>query len=181
MPNKLVRLAVLGSDGVGKTTFCEQNLRHSDQSADYSSEADIYSIQLELEDGMIDVELLDTEVSEKFSVMRKLCLQECDGFILMFSLDSEVSLLNLWPIVKQIYVAKQSRNVPIVIVGNKCDLGDTKLIVSRNLADQAEHKLKGTYFECSARYNLNVDRAIRYLVTRTAKRKQTEHNKCHIQ
>ena len=68
-----------------------------------------------------------------------------------------------------------------MIVGNKCDLGDTKLIVSRNLADQAERKLKGTYFECSARYNLNVDRAIRYLVTRTAKRKQTEHNKCHIQ
>lgn len=167
-PKSPTRIAILGGQGVGKTTFLEkliESFDDNDGSKDLDSSEEINKIEVEWkEENKVDIELLDTDANEQFSAMRDLYLRGSDAFILIFALDSEKSLRELWPVAKQIQSAKQRQDVPMVLIGNKCDLGDTKLSISHDLAETAERKFGATYFETSAKYGLNVNRALMELL-----------------
>lgn len=54
--------------------------------------------------------------------MRELYMKNGEGFILVYSITSQRSLEDLDPIRQGIIRHKNNSNVPMVLVGNKCDL-----------------------------------------------------------
>ncbi|KAM0123481.1 hypothetical protein ACHAP3_011101, partial [Botrytis cinerea] len=76
---------------------------------------------------------LDTAGTEQFTAMRELYMKTGQGFLLVFSITSQSSLNELSELRETIIRIKDDENVPIVIVGNKSDLEQDR-VVSRQAA-----------------------------------------------
>lgn len=78
------------------------------------------------------------------------------GFLLVFSITSTSSLRELSELREQLVNLKDDPNVPIVLVGNKCDLEEDRA-VSRAQAFQVSQGWGNVpYYETSARRRQNV-------------------------
>ena len=104
-----------------------------------------------------DLASLDTAGTEQFTAMRELYMKQGQGFLLVFSITSMSSLHELAELREQIIRIKDDENIPLVIVGNKSDLEEDR-VVSRARAFQVS-QLWGNapYYETSARRRANVD------------------------
>ncbi|KAL9043400.1 MAG: hypothetical protein Q9214_003414, partial [Letrouitia sp. 1 TL-2023] len=91
--------------------------------------------------------------------MRELYMKSGQGFLLVFSITSLSSLTELHELRDQIVRIKDDPQVPLVIVGNKCDLEDDR-VVSRARAFAVSQSWGNVhYYETSARRRANVDEA----------------------
>ena len=100
---------------------------------------------------------LDTAGTEQFTAMRELYMKQGQGFLLVFSITSMSSLRELAELREQIIRIKDDPNIPLVIVGNKSDLEEDR-VVSRQTAYQlSQHWGNAPYYETSARRRANVD------------------------
>jgi GTPase SAR1 family protein len=85
------------------------------------------------------------------------------GFLLVFSITSLSSLNELTELRDQIIRIKDDERVPMVLVGNKCDLEEDRA-VSRARAFAVSQNWGGTpYYETSARRRANVDEVFKDL------------------
>lgn len=89
--------------------------------------------------------------------MRELYMKQGQGFLLVFSICNMNSFYELAELREQIIRIKDDEDIPLVVVGNKSDMEDER-VVSRGrafqLAQQWGHK---PYYETSARRRTNVD------------------------
>lgn len=85
-----------------------------------------------------------------------------NGFLLVFSITSSSSLRELAELREQIVRVKDGdERVPLVLVGNKADL-DEQRVVTRNRAFNVSQSWGGKpYYETSARKRTNVDEAFK--------------------
>lgn len=89
--------------------------------------------------------------------MRELYMKQGQGFLLVFSITSMSSLQELSELREQIIRIKDDENIPLVIVGNKSDLEEDR-VVSRARAFQISQMWgNAPYYETSARRRANVD------------------------
>lgn len=95
------------------------------------------------------------------------------GFILVFSITSQSSLRELAELREQLVRIKDDDHVPLVLVGNKSDMEDRRM-VSRSRAHQVSQSWGGKpYYETSARRRINVDEVFKD-VCRQIIRRDTE-------
>jgi len=73
------------------------------------------------------------------------------GFLLVFSITSQSSLLELEELRDQIIRIKDDENIPIVIVGNKSDLEDDRVISRSKAFSVSQSWGNAPYYETSAR------------------------------
>ena len=91
--------------------------------------------------------------------MRELYMRSGHGFLLVFSITSLSSLIELHELRDQICRIKDSLSVPLVLIGNKSDLEEDRA-VSRSRAFQVSQSWNNVpYYETSARRRANVDDA----------------------
>lgn len=120
---------------------------------------DSYRKQIEVDGRQCILEILDTAGTEQFTAMRELYMKSGQGFLLVFSITSLSSLKELYELREQICRIKDDENVPLVIVGNKSDLEEDR-VVSRALAFEVSAGWgNAPYYETSARRRANVDEA----------------------
>lgn len=181
------KLVVLGSGGVGKSalvriikkmksTYIIQTVQFVQaifvEKYDPTIE-DSYRKQVEVDGYQCMLEILDTAGTEQFTAMRDLYMKNGQGFVLVFSITLRSTLTDLDEIREQIIRVKGSDNVrkihsytisnniviqvPMVLVGNKCDL-ENERIVSRNDGMELSQQWGGKpFYETSARFKINVD------------------------
>lgn len=82
--------------------------------------------------------------------MRDLYMKTGQGFLLVFSITSSSSLSELAGLREEIIRIKDDENVPIVIVGNKCDLEENRA-VPRAKGFSISQRWGAPYYEASAR------------------------------
>lgn len=73
------------------------------------------------------------------------------GFLLVFSITSLTSLTELAELREQIIRIKDDENVPIVIVGNKSDLEDDRMVSRARAFAVSQSWGNAPYYETSAR------------------------------
>lgn len=120
---------------------------------------DSYRKQIEVDGRACDLEILDTAGVAQFTAMRELYIKSGKGFLLVYLVTDENSLKELLALREQVLRIKDSDNVPMVLVGNKCDLEDDRVLS----IDDGIHvsQLWGLvpFYETSAMYKTNVDDA----------------------
>lgn len=119
---------------------------------------DSYRKQTEIDGEQVMLEILDTAGTEQFTAMRDLYMKNGEGFVLVYSVTSRASLNELADLQAQIVRIKDrdAAEIPIVVVGNKCDLVDDRMVETEEGAEVA--KAWGAKFlEASARTTVNVD------------------------
>jgi small GTP-binding protein len=103
------------------------------------------------------LEILDTAGTEQFTAMRDLYMKNGQGFVLVYSIIAQSTFNDLPDLKEQILRVKDCDTVPMVLVGNKCDLGDQR-VITQEQGDALARKFGGVCFlESSAKTKVNVD------------------------
>jgi small GTP-binding protein len=119
------------------------------------------------------LEILDTAGTEQFTAMRDLYMKNGQGFVLVFSITSQSTFNDLGDLRDQILRVKDADDVPMVLVGNKCDLEDERVVGKDQGLNLARQWNNITFMESSAKAKINVSE-IFYDLVRQINSKQPE-------
>lgn len=157
------KLVVVGGGGVGKSALTIQFIQ-SYFVTDYDPTIeDSYTKQCQIDSVVARLDILDTAGQEEFSAMREQYMRTGEGFLLVFSVTDRSSFEEIYKFQKQILRVKDRDEFPMILVANKADLDDNRL-VSKDEGMELAKQLKVSYTEASAKNRMNVDQAFYDLV-----------------
>lgn len=74
------------------------------------------------------MDVLDTAGQEEYSAMREQYMRTGEGFLLIYSITSRQSFEEIMTFQQQILRVKDKDYFPIIVVGNKCDLDNERVV-----------------------------------------------------
>ena len=170
--NITYKFLVLGDQMVGKTSVLERYINRTFKS-NYllTIGMDKRFKRLEINNVDVDIHITDTAGQERFRSLTKMFYKGADGILIGFSLTDSKSLqsINYW--INEIN-ENCSKDYPIslVLFGNKCD-DKENFQVSKEEIDKIVNEYKLTYFETSAKDNINITKIFEYLTKLTIKKR----------
>jgi len=151
----LIKLLMIGDSGVGKSCLL---LRFSDDSFTTSFITTIgidFKIKtVEIDGKRVKLQIWDTAGQERFRTITTAYYRGAMGILLVYDITDEQSFLNIRNWIRNIE-QHASDSVQKVLIGNKCDMVDDRVITTdrgKELAD--EYGIK--FFETSAKTDTNV-------------------------
>jgi len=129
---------------------------------------DSYRKQVEVDGEQYMLEILDTAGTEQFTAMRDLYMKNGQGFVLVYSIVAQSTFNDLSDLRDQILRVKDCESVPLVLVGNKCDLKDQR-VISYEQGDNLAKKMNCSFQEVSAKAKINVEQVFIDLVRQISK------------
>ncbi|CAK7892300.1 ras-like protein 1 [[Candida] anglica] len=160
---KEYKLVVVGGGGVGKSALTIQLVQsHFVDEYDPTIE-DSYRKPCTIDNEQVLLDVLDTAGQEEYSAMREQYMRTGEGFLLVYSINSRNSLEELQSFYEQIQRVKDSDHVPVLVVGNKCDL-EVERQVSFEEGQALANSFNCPFLETSAKQRINVEEAFFGLV-----------------
>lgn len=153
----LYKVIMVGSGGVGKSALTLQFM-YEEFVEDYEpTKADSYKKRLTLDGNEVQVDILDTAGQEDYAAIRDNYFRSGDGFLCVFSITELESLTAAQELREQILrVKNDDKNIPFLLVGNKADLQERRVVTEEMAKSQAE-QWQVRYVETSAKTRLNVN------------------------
>lgn len=156
------KMVVVGAGGVGKSALTIQLIQnHFVDEYDPTIE-DSYRKQVVIDGETCLLDILDTAGQEEYSAMRDQYMRTGEGFLLVFDVNSAKSFEDIGRYREQIKRVKDSEEVPMVLVCNKCDL--QARAVDTSLAREVANQYGIPFIETSAKTRMGVDDAFYTLV-----------------
>lgn len=159
-PVAVHKVAVLGSGGVGKSCLTMRFCRSTFVDVYDPTIEDSFHRHLTLDGFPVLLDILDTAGQEDFVVLRRQWVEDRDGFILVYSITDETtfgpSLDGFVDLIKEVK-GETFDKVPLVLVGNKCDLEPQREISTEDGQAYADGlNSQARFLEASALSNHNV-------------------------
>jgi len=152
----IVKLCCLGDGGVGKTSITIQLCsNHFVEMYDPTIE-DSYRKQMVIDDEACMLEILDTAGQEELTALRDQWIRGAEGFIIVYSITSRTSFDQVTQFMHQILRVHDVENMPMVIVGNKCDLEEVREVSSHEGRELAK-TTRASFLEASAKTRQNIE------------------------
>jgi len=173
-----IALAVVGPGGVGKSALTTRYVRDIflERYDPTIEDTLLKNIELPTKQGLKScrVEIRDTAGQEEFAAVTQRFIQGAHGILLVYSITSEHSFSSLANWIKRITVLHDNP-IPLVIVGNKCDL-ENERAVSSQAAKEYSKSLSQSFFEqeipfmeVSAKNGIGVSECFFALIERCAR------------
>eukprot|EP00127_Corallochytrium_limacisporum_P006672 Clim_evm51s232 gene=Clim_evmTU51s232 len=154
----LFKLLLIGDSGVGKSCLL---LRFADDTYQESYISTIgvdFKIRtIELDKKVIKLQIWDTAGQERFRTITSSYYRGAHGIIVVYDVTDQESFSNVQTWLSEID-RYATENVNKLLVGNKCDLLDKK-VVDYTTAKEFADKLKIPFLETSAKNATNVEQA----------------------
>ena len=93
---------------------------------------------------------------EQFTAMRDLYMKNGQGFVLVYSITAQSTFNDLQDLREQILRVKDTDDVPMVLVGNKCDLEDERVVGKDQGLNLARQFNNCSFMETSAKAKIGV-------------------------
>ncbi|XP_027281669.1 GTPase ERas-like [Cricetulus griseus] len=175
------KVVVLGASGVGKSALTIQMTHHCFVKEHDPTVQDSYWKDVALDNGGYILNVLDTAGQDILRALREQCLAAGDGVLGVFALEDPSSLDQLqqmWSSCSQ----HQKQWLPLVLVGNKCDLVNTSGDADTAAAILA-HKWGVPFVKTSAKTRQGVEEAFALIVHEIQRAQEavteTSRNKTH--
>uniref|UniRef100_A0AC35UHP9 Galactose-1-phosphate uridylyltransferase n=1 Tax=Rhabditophanes sp. KR3021 TaxID=114890 RepID=A0AC35UHP9_9BILA len=150
------KVVVLGSGGIGKSALTVQFVSNHFIDQYSPTIEDFFRKQIEVNGDPCVLEILDTAGTEQFASMRDLYIINGQGFVIVYSITNQQTFNDIKTMRDQIIRVKGTDQIPILLVGNKCDLNHQRQVRvedGMNLAEQ----WSCVFAECSAKNAHNVN------------------------
>jgi Ras-related protein Rab-1A len=150
MKDNKVKIILIGDEKVGKTQIINQfvNNKFSDEYTKASG-TNIVSKEISYDNGKtVKLELWETKKVSN--------LKSINAYILVYDVTNQTSFDNIKNYIEEIKKDLSTKKIPIILVGNKNDLLDKKVIsteTAQNFADQNGM----TFFETSMQNNVGIN------------------------
>ena len=171
-----VNIALIGDNNIGKRDmkrrFCCGIL-----TVNYFPEepGETYSRRIEIDERTIDFHVTDIPV-EAFRNVKDERVIKANGFMLMYSINNRESFLSLHQFHNRIVETRGTSDIPIVVVGNKCDLQNER-VVSTEEGRTFAQSINAPFFETSAKTEININEPFEEIVRLFCSFGQMNHQK----
>merc|ERR1719329_713969 len=153
------KLVLVGDGGVGKTTFVKRHLTGEFEKKYIATlGVEVHPMPFTTNKGTIVFNVWDTAGQEKLGGLR-------DGYyiggncgIIMFDVCSRITYSNVPKWHRDL--TRVCENIPIVLVGNKCDVNDRK-VKAKQITFHRKKNLQ--YYDISAKSNYNFEKPFIWL------------------
>ena len=174
------KVVVLGSGGVGKSALTVKFVSGTFMEKYDPTIEDFYRKEIEVDNAPSVLEILDTAGTEQFASMRDLYIKNGQGFVIVYSITNLQTYQDIKTMKEQIMRVKGTDKVPMLLVGNKCDLEHQREVLMTDGQALAQH-WGCPFIEASAKSTQNVNEVfieiVREMNTTPAKEK---HGCCTI-
>jgi len=171
-----VRIVVVGGGGVGKSALTVRFIQGNFVEKYDPTIEDSYRKQIDVDGNAYMLDVMDTAGQEEYSALRDSYMKTGQGFILAYDITSNTSFEQAVKLRAQIIRIKDDRDdIPVVLVGNKCDLDKERQVATEKASNLAKQYRMG-FMEVSAKNNLNVNEMFYELVKRVGEFRQ-KHSK----
>ena len=102
-------------------------------------------------------------------------MKQGQGFLLVFSICNMNSFHELAELREQIIRIKDDDDVPLVMVGNKCDMEEDRVVPRADAFKVAQRWGSKPYYETSARRRVNVDEVFTNLSRQIIQKESAGH------
>ncbi|XP_042295921.1 GTP-binding protein Rit1 [Sceloporus undulatus] len=166
------KLVMLGAGGVGKSAMTMQFISHRFPEDHDPTIEDAYKMRIRIDDEPANLDILDTAGQAEFTAMRDQYMRAGEGFILCYSITDWRSFHEVREFKQLIYRVRRTDETPVVLVGNKSDLGKLRQ-VSKEEGSALAQEFGCPFFETSAAFRYYIDDVFHTLV-REIRRKEKE-------
>ncbi|XP_011860274.1 PREDICTED: ras-related protein Rap-1-like [Vollenhovia emeryi] len=157
------KIVVMGAARVGKSAIIHQFLYGVFTPKYKRTVEEMHHEDFIVSGNQLTLDILDTSGSYEFPAMRNLSINSADAFILVYDVNDSTTFLEVRTLRTQIIKTKGT--VPIVIVGNKLDLVETKQEVeSERTQNLVTRKWRNGFVEVSAKENINISQIFKELL-----------------
>eukprot|EP00828_Plagiopyla_frontata_P008545 TRINITY_DN14278_c0_g1_i2.p2 TRINITY_DN14278_c0_g1~~TRINITY_DN14278_c0_g1_i2.p2 ORF type:complete len:225 (-),score=44.82 TRINITY_DN14278_c0_g1_i2:149-823(-) len=168
----LFKIVIIGNSGVGKSSIL---MRFTDDQFKDSYLAtigvDFRFKTIEIDEKKVKLQIWDTAGQERFRTITSAYYKGADGIIIVFDSTNEQSFTDIesyWLNELNNYAEK---NVELLLLGNKSDLNEEKVIKQERAQDLAQQK-NLAYFETSAKTADCIQNAFSHLANTLILKKQ---------
>ena len=169
MPERSKRreICVLGFRGVGKSSITVQFVERIFVETYYPTIENTFQKDVNFRGENISLQILDTTGQDELTIFSPRHMVGIHGYLLVYDVTSRQSFRVVQYIYEKILNAflgdTSNRYIPIVLVGNKCDLDhDRKVSVEEGRRLASEWKC--SFIECSAKHDENIKAAFNQLL-----------------
>jgi len=159
------KICIFGDPGVGKTTLVTRYLTNEfHEQIQATLGASIHVKYLELENGIITLQIWDFGGHRRFRFMISSYAKASSGGIFMFDLTNYESLIALNEWLPEF--GKSVRYVPLIMVASKLDLEEQRVCKKDDVLDMMKSYNFYKYIECSSKTGENVENVFKDLVSK---------------
>ena len=159
----LYKVIIIGDTNVGKSNILTRYLKDEFSSNTKSTVGVELGIKfLKIKNIKAKIQIWDTAGQERYKAITSSYFKGSNGCFIVYDITNEASFDNVEKWYEQIQ-SETSKEIPIVLVGNKCDLEDERKVPTEKAKEKAEN-LKCAFFETSALKGLNIDKIFEELV-----------------
>ena len=160
-----IKLITLGNSTVGKSSFITKYIDNS-FTFNYTTTlgVDFKQKKIKLKNGKdVRLRIFDTAGQERYRAVSASFIKKADGVILIYDisdLDSFEAVDNWIKSIKEIGKEK----LPIVLVGNKCDLSDDERKISLKEGQDKAIEFQIPFYETSCKDGINIKEVFEKLI-----------------
>lgn len=158
------KLVLLGNVGVGKSACLIQLINnHFVDEYDPTIE-DSYRKQEKVDGKYCVIDILDTTgIESDYTPMHDQYITTGQGFLLLYSIESRYSFDRISEFYEKIQKCKSNCFVPMIVMGNKCDL-DKERQISIEEGEEISKIFGCKFIECSAKEQINIKESFHYII-----------------
>ena len=160
-----VKIMTLGNSSVGKSCFILRYINELFNDKYLSTlGVDFKQKEIKLKNGKkVRLRIFDTAGQERFKSASLTFIKKTDGIILIYDISNYDSFkaTNGW---MESIKDNGKKDLPIILVGNKCDLSDEERQVSLKEGEDKANEFQIPFFETSCKNGININEAVEKLV-----------------
>jgi len=177
----LFKILVVGDIGTGKTSIIKRYV-HNIFSMHYKSTIGVeFALKVINWDPKTEIrlQLWDIAGQERFGNMTRVYYKEAVGAIVVFDVTriATFEAAAKWKsdIDSKVTVGVEEKPIPVILLANKIDMAKDGFVKSASQMDQycKENNFVG-WFETSAKENIGIDKAAKFLISKILENKVTE-------
>jgi GTPase KRas protein len=161
--SSIYKLVLVGVGGVGKSCLTIQYITQKFVDDYDPTLEDSYRKQTAIDGEEAVLDIFDTAGQEDFSAVRDQYMRKGEGFLCVYAINQESTFEEVPHLYEHICKVKEVKEIPFVLVGNKCDLAESRQVTTEQGQKLAE-KLNCPFLEASAKTRHNVCEAFETLV-----------------
>uniref|UniRef100_A0A7S4IGR0 Uncharacterized protein n=1 Tax=Vannella robusta TaxID=1487602 RepID=A0A7S4IGR0_9EUKA len=157
MPDKQVRVVVMGNSRVGKSSLIRRYITPSHKPVDNNAEVDFVTHIVKYDGKTVQLQIWDSAGLEtnEYHTVTPSYFRGADVIVLLYDVSVKASFDDLASWITRVGQVASPDSQKIV-VGNKCDLTLERVISSEEAEQFSNSRLQAAYMETSATKNINV-------------------------
>ena len=162
----LFKIVVIGDSNVGKTSLLTRYTKGTKNETKPTVGADFSKKEVFVNDTIVTVTIWDTAGQEMYQSLSYTYYRGSDCCVLVYDITNKQSFerLEQW---KNLFIEQMGCDAdkfPFVVMGNKCDLEDDRVISADQARAWCQKNGNIPYFETSATVNTNIDEAFMSII-----------------